>query len=58
MHCSLSEVNSISIVRCLRYIYYAIKDNFSGRQPRHDVKDFRRFGNYLHPYLQCVLRGW
>jgi hypothetical protein len=31
-------------------------ENFSGRQPRQDVKVLRRFGNY--PHLQGVLVVW
>jgi len=31
---------------------------FSGRQPRQDVKVFRRFGYQLYPHLQGVLVVW
>jgi len=32
-------------------------DIFSGIQPRHDVKVFQRFGNYLRPHLQGAAGG-
>ena len=31
---------------------------FSGKQPRQDVKFFRRFGYQLRPHLQSVLVVW
>ena len=31
---------------------------FSGRQPRQEVKFFRRFGYHLRPHLQSVLVAW
>jgi len=31
---------------------------FSGRQPRHGVKVFQRFRNWLHPHLQVVADGF
>ena len=33
-------------------------ENFSGRQPRQDVKVLRRFGHYSHPHLQGLLVVW